>query len=155
MFHSELYPTPLEVLQLMNLEPQDKIILEPHAGFGNIIDYCKDNGAKNVLAFEIDERCQAIVKEKCQLLGADFFDCRPEQISHIHAIYMNPPFSNAERHIWHAWEVAPEGCEIVTLCNFQTIDNLNRFPRLRNIVTQYGNTENLGDCFSLPEEHKK
>ena len=151
MFHSELYPTPLEVLQLMNLESQDKIILEPHAGFGNIIDYCKDNGAKKVLAFEIDERCQAIVKEKCQLLGDDFFKCKPEQISHIHAIYMNPPFSNAERHIWHAWEVAPEGCEIVSLCNFQTIDNLNRFPKLRNIVTQYGNTENLGDCFSTAE----
>jgi hypothetical protein len=150
-FHQELYPTPLEAIELMNLECEGKIILEPHGGFGHIIDYCKNNGAKEVLTIEINERCQAILKSKCKIIGTDFFDCKPEEISHINAIYMNPPFSNGERHIMHAWTIAPEGCEIVSLCNYQTIENIKRFPRLNTVISQYGNTENLGDCFSTAE----
>ena len=68
--------------------------------------------------------------------------CKSEQISHINAIYMNPPFSNAEKHIIHAWKITPEGCEIVTLCNYATIENMHRFPRFATIVNQYGNTQN-------------
>jgi len=150
-FHSELYPTPREAIDLMGLECEGKIILEPHAGFGNIVDYCKENGAKEVIGIEINERCQQILKSKCKLIGTDFFNCNPEDISHIHAIYMNPPFSNAEKHIIHAWKIAPEGCEIVTLCNYATIQNMHRFPRFSTIVSQNGNTENLGDCFSTAE----
>lgn len=150
-FHNELYPTPISVLQLMNVEVEGKIILEPHAGFGNIVDYCKDNGAKEVLAIEINERCQSILKEKCQLIGKDFFDCKSEQISHINAIIMNPPFSNFEKHLKHAWEIAPEGCEIISLCNYSNIENIQRYPRLKSIVKDYGTTENLGDCFSEAE----
>jgi hypothetical protein len=151
MFHNELYPTPIEVLEMMQLDCNNKIILEPHAGFGNIVDYCKNNGAKEVIAIEINERCREILKPKCQIIGNDFFECKPEQISHINSIYMNPPFSNADKHILHAWQIAPEGCEIVSLCNFQTIERMANMPRLKNIVTQYGNSENLGDCFSDAE----
>jgi len=57
------------------------------------------------------------------LLGSNFFDCSSEQISHINAIVMNPPFSNAGKHILHAWEIAPEGCEIIALYNSETIRN--------------------------------
>jgi hypothetical protein len=150
-FHQELYPTPLEAIELMNLECEGKVILEPHGGFGHIVDYCKNNGAKEVLTIEINERCQAILKSKCKIIGTDFFDCKPEEISHINAIYMNPPFSNVERHIMHAWTIAPEGCEIVSLCNYETIEHIRRFPRLGTVISQYGNTENLGDCFSNAE----
>jgi hypothetical protein len=147
MFHKELYPTPLHAIELMQLDCKDKIILEPSAGFGHIVDYCKEHGAKQVLAFEINENCQKILKDKCTILGDDFFECKPEQISHINAVYLNPPFSNAERHIRHAWEVAPDGCEIVSLCNITTLDNRN----LQSLIKQYGTTENLGDCFSDAE----
>ena len=117
MFHSEFYPTPLHVIQMMGLDCKNKVILEPHAGKGNIVDYCLSNGAKEVLSMEINKDLQEIVKQKSTLIGEDFFECKTEQISHIHAIYMNPPFSNADRHILHAWEIAPDGCEIVSLCN--------------------------------------
>jgi len=151
MFHAELYPTNLETLELMQLDCTNKIILEPHAGFGHIVDYCKENGAKEVLAIEINENCRKILKGKCSIIGNDFFECKPEQISHIHAIYMNPPFSNADRHILHAWNIAPEGCEIVSLCNYQTIDNNGRHGQLQKLISTYGTTENLGDCFSNAE----
>jgi hypothetical protein len=149
MFHSEFYPTPPEVIQMMNLDCKNRVILEPHAGKGNIVDYCLSNGAKEVLSMEINKDLQQIVKQKSTLIGENFFECKPEQISHVHAIYMNPPFSNAEKHIIHAWEVAPDGCEIVSLCNYSTIER--PYPRLRSIISDYGQTENLGDCFSDAE----
>ena len=30
---------------------------------------------------------------------------------------MNPPFSNADKHILHTYEIAPRGCKIIALCN--------------------------------------
>lgn len=149
MFHNEFYPTPKDVLYMMQLDCKDKIILEPHAGKGNIVDFCKENGAKEVLTYEINKDLQEIVKRKSTLLGSDFFECKPEQISHIDAIYMNPPFSNADRHILHAWEIAPEGCEIVSLCNYSTITH--PYGRLKVLIRDNGITENLGDCFRQAE----
>ena len=149
MFHNEFYPTPKDVLYMMQLDCKDKIILEPHAGKGNIVDFCKENGAKEVLTYEINKDLQEIVKRKSTLLGSDFFECKPEQISHIDAIYMNPPFSNADRHILHAWEIAPEGCEIVSLCNYTTISQ--PYGRLKVLIRDNGITENLGDCFRQAE----
>lgn len=149
MFHTEFYPTPPEVIQLMQLDCKDKVILEPHAGKGNIVDYCIQNGAKEVLSIEINKDLQHIVKQKSSLIGEDFFMCKPEQISHINAIYMNPPFSNADKHILHAWEIAPDGCEIITLCNYQTIER--KIGRLSVLIRDYGITEHLGDCFTEAE----
>ena len=151
MFHEEFYPTPIEVIEMMNLDCLGKVILEPHAGKGDIVDYCKIKGAKEVLAFEINKDLQRIVKTKATILGDDFLECKPEQISHINAIYMNPPFSNAEKHILHAWEIAPEGCEIVSLCNYQTIENSTRYSKLSKVISSYGLTDNLGDCFVIAE----
>lgn len=97
-------------------------------------------------------RCQEIQESKIrkiQLIGEDFFMCKPEQISHINAIYMNPPFSNADKHILHAWEIAPDGCEIITLCNYQTIER--KIGRLSVLIRDYGITEYLGDCFTEAE----
>jgi hypothetical protein len=64
---------------------------------------------------------------------------------------MNPPFSNADRHILHAWSIAPEGCEIVSLCNYQTIEKEYSNRQLSSLIRQYGNSENIGDCFSTAE----
>ena len=41
-------------------------------------------------------------------MNADFLTVKSEQISHIDFIVMNPPFSNADKHILHAYEIAPE-----------------------------------------------
>jgi hypothetical protein len=151
MFHTEFFPTPLSAIELMQLDCIGKVILEPHAGKGDIVDYCYQNGAKEVLAFEINKDLQQIVKQKATLLGEDFFECKPEQISHVDAIYMNPPFSNADRHILHAWAIAPEGCEIVALCNYETIAKEYRYGQLSKLINAYGISENLGDCFSTAE----
>jgi hypothetical protein len=62
---------------------------------------------------------------------------------------MNPPFSNADKHILHAWRIAPEGCEIVSICNFETISNTYSGSRrqLDCVIRDYGYSQGLGNTF--------
>ena len=151
MFSPDFYPTPSSVIFQMcyGLELNGRIILEPSAGKGNIVDYLQLYGA-NVLACEKDPDLATIVATKCRLLHTDFLEVTPEEISHIDCIIMNPPFSADEKHILHAWNIAPEGCEIIALCNYQTLENRwNRSrEQLSDIVKNFGNSENLGEVFT-------
>lgn len=151
MFHNEFYPTPKEVIESLNLDVKNKIILEPHAGSGNFLDYFNEHGAKQILCCEIDKKLAEIAKTKAKFLKNDFFQVESQEISHINMIIMNPPFSNADKHIIHAWEIAPEGCEIVSLCNYETIAKEYRYEKLGRLINTYGNSYNLGDCFTQAE----
>ena len=151
MFHKEFFPTPLHVLQLMDIDCNNKICYEPHAGKGDVVDYLINNGAKKVIASEINKDLQKIVSTKCQLIGDDFFNIKPEDISHVQLIVMNPPFSNADKHIQHAFNIAPEGCEIISLCNWETVNKNHLYRRLEYLINDYGNSCNLGDVFTDAE----
>jgi len=137
----------------MGIDCYDKVVLEPSAGKGDIIDFCMDAGAKEILSCEINEQLAKIVKSKSVFIESNFFNVTAEQVSHVELIVMNPPFDYASRHILHAWEIAPEGCEIIALCNWQTVENACGYSRteLNSIIMQYGSKENLGDCFSDAE----
>ena len=153
MFNSNFYPTPRHVLDRMMIDCNGKIVLEPSAGKGNIIDYVKEFGAKQVMACEIENDLQKIVAHKATLIADDFFKVTAEQVSHVELIVMNPPFDRADKHILHAWAIAPEGCEIIALCNWQTLDNRYSYSRseLSQLINDYGNKENFQDCFTDAE----
>ena len=125
MFNADFYPTPLETIQLLTqgLEIEGKVFLEPSAGSGNIIDYLKEQGAKNVLGCENDPRLKVIAASKCLLIADDFLTITSEKISHINGIVMNPPFSKGVEHILHAYEIAPAGCQIRALINYSNYEN--------------------------------
>lgn len=86
---------PKEVISrmMMGEDVAGKVILEPSAGSGNIIEWLKEAGAKEVIACEINADLQKIIGKKCRLIGDDFLKLRAEDISHIGMIVMNPPFS--------------------------------------------------------------
>lgn len=156
MFNSEFYPTPPAVIETMlqGETIENKTILEPSAGKGDIVDYLNEYGAKSVLTCEINTDLQKILKSKSNLLADDFLKVKSDQISHIDFIVMNPPFSNADKHILHAYEIAPRGCKIIALCNAETILNTHTSNRkqLKRIIDDNGGTfENLGDCFNDAE----
>ena len=48
MFNQEFYPTPAEVIEIMlqGETIENKTILEPSAGKGDIVDYLNEYGAK-------------------------------------------------------------------------------------------------------------
>ena len=153
--NADLYPTPREVIftMLEGINIQGKIILEPSAGFGDIIDYLNDNGAEKVLFCEINEDLQAISQHKAKFLQADFLTLESSQISHIDLIVMNPPFSKDTEHILHAFEIAPAGCKIIALCNAQTVENTYSQSRknLKNKIDLFGTYTSLGSCFEGSE----
>lgn len=153
MFNKEFFPTPINVLDLMGIDCLNKTVLEPSAGKGDIVNYLYANGAKKVLAVELNDDLRKIVESKTTVIGSDFFDVRPQDVAHVDLIVMNPPFSNADKHILHAWEVAPDGCEIVTLCNYETINNQYTSTRkqLGALINGYGMASNLGDMFTEAE----
>ena len=151
IFEEEFYPTPKEVIDrmMMGVNVSGKVVLEPSAGTGNIVDWLKEAGAREVLACEINHDLQRIVSQKCDLICDDFLKLTSEEISHIDMIVMNPPFSNAAQHILHAFEIAPAGCEIIAICNSQTIENTYSMERkrLKEIIEFNGGTEDLEQCF--------
>ena len=154
MFSPDFYPTPCPVIEQMcsGINLHDRHILEPSAGKGNIVDYLLRYGAK-VVACEKEPNLAAIVAAKCRFLKHDFLQVTPTEVSHIDCIVMNPPFSADEKHILHAWSIAPEGCEIVALCNYETIRNPYTSNRLKleNVIKQFGSSQNLGDAFATAE----
>jgi hypothetical protein len=168
IFNADFYPTPPEVAALMldPLDLKDKTILEPSAGSGNLIGECLTRGAAEVMWCEAETKLQGILIGVRNATPAhsytDFLQVQPADVSHIDMIVMNPPFSADERHILHAWEIAPAGCEIVSLCNWNTVsdwrgNSLTSKPgprsqqQIRYLTEAYGSTENLGECFTTAE----
>jgi hypothetical protein len=151
LFNADFYPTPVHVIDMMLAAEilEGKQVLEPSAGRGDIVDYCAGAGAM-VSACEIEPDLQTILFGKCRVIAPDFLTLTSDQISHIDLIIMNPPFSADEKHINHAFDIAPPGCKIIALCNFETLNNRysSSRRRLSSLVNEYGSYENLGDCFS-------
>jgi predicted RNA methylase len=155
MFNKDFYPTPTDVIDIMldGYSLEGKVILEPSAGKGNIVDYCIGSGAATVIACEINQDLKKILATKCKIIADDFLTVKQEDISHINMIIMNPPFSADERHIIHAFEIAPEGCDIIALCNTNTIKNPHTKARekLHSILFNYGSSKDLKNCFTDSE----
>lgn len=149
--NKDFYPTPNEVIDLMGLDVRGQTVLEPSAGKGNLIEWMKLNGAKDVLFCEINEDLANICKGKARFIKHDFLQVEPQEISHINMLVMNPPFSTSKKHLSHAWEIAPEGCEIVTLFNTDTYEALRYGSELHKVIQDYGNIQHLGDVFKQAE----
>lgn len=154
MFNADFFPTPTDIMERMTagINLDGKTILEPSAGKGNIVDFCAGSGAA-AIACELDTDLQKILQTKCKIIAPDFLTVTSDQISHIDAIIMNPPFSRGAEHLLHAYSIAPKGCKIVCLLNASTLANdyTNARKELKNIIESYGQSENLGDCFSQAE----
>lgn len=155
MFGIDFYPTPAEVIDrmLMGVEVAGKFVLEPSAGSGNIVRALQKIGAREVLACEIDPRLRKILSGDCTVIADDFLTVTSEQVSHVDLIVMNPPFSQAEKHILHAFDIAPDGCEIISLCNS---DMLKRsYFALRQKINEFieanGFADSFGECFRSSE----
>ena len=163
MFNPDFYPTPPEVAAEM-LDPLDlrgRVVLEPSAGSGNLVRECLDRGAAEVLWCEKEPQLRDMLTSTRGATPAhsyaDFLQVHPADVSHIDAIVMNPPFSADEAHILHAWEIAPPGCEIVALANWNTVSGEFRGLQLQvaKLINAYGSLENLGECFSTAERPTK
>lgn len=151
----DFYPTPTEVIDKMMIgeEIAGKTFLEPSAGSGNIVNYLKKNGAKEVFACENDPYLQRLLRGKCTIIGDDFLKVTSDMISSIDHIVMNPPFSDAANHIMHAYNIAPPGCTVTALCNSSSLDGgySKEWRILKEAIQLYGHSEYIGQCFANSE----
>lgn len=159
LFGPDFYPTPPEVAAEMldPLDLQGRRVLEPSAGSGNLVRECLARGAAEVLWCEADRDLANILVSIANARPVqgwpDFLQMQAADVSHVDLIVMNPPFSADEAHILYAWEIAPPGCEIVALCNWNTVEGHYRGLQLRlaSLIEAYGSKESLGECFSTAE----
>ncbi len=155
MIDLEYYPTPAHVIELMGADCAGKTVLEPSAGSGNIVAWLRTHGATDVLVCEKNADLRRVVSGKgCKLIADDFFTVTAAEVSHVQMIVANPPFSNAAQHIGHMWKVAPEGCEIISLCNWETINRPewgSDRKELQGLIRAYGEAINLGPVFTNAE----
>lgn len=190
--NSEFYPTPRPVIEKM-IEPykgriwrggingdyvpaygelDDKIILEPSAGKGDILDYITGRykigqrysfsneypeytkesvKSKQIYCCEQDPNLKHILQDKgYRVIADDFLEYNGDY--YFDLILMNPPFSNGDEHLLKAWEIMHDG-DIVCLLNAETLKNpyTKRRKLLADIVDKYGSWEELGNVFSDAE----
>ena len=160
IFERDFYPTPEEVIgqMLAMSDITNKVVLEPSAGSGNIVSYLQQNGAQEVIACEKNSKLRSIVEKKCAVIADDFLTVTSDMVSHIDMIVMNPPFSCEETHILHAYDIAPQGCEIISLCNSSMLNrdyysSTGKQQKIKELIELYGDEEYLG-CVFLTAERK-
>ena len=174
-YDPEFYPTPPEVIRKM-VEPYAKTleratILEPSAGRGDILDYITKNGIdtvetnsrgvpfdytskanpKKVYAIEKNPDLQTILSKKgYRVIASDFLSFRPEH--RFSMCIMNPPFSNGEAHLLHAWDIL-QGGDIACLLNAETVNNpfSASHKRLAAIIASHGSVEFIGQAFKTAD----
>lgn len=153
--NADFYPTPEDVINTMMLGEDilGKTILEPSAGSGNIVRWLKLNGVGEVIACEKEKYLQKLLAGECNLIAEDFLTVTSEQVSHIDYIVMNPPFSNGTKHIKHAFNIAPAGCTVISLCNSSNLERRYSSERqeLYELVELYGCSEYIGTVFDTAE----
>lgn len=174
MFDPDFFPTPGHVVSKM-LEPYRlgnsrmmaegaqvvRTILEPSAGKGDILNrivsMCggriepgegiKGYYGPRLMAIERNPELVSILQANgYRVVANDFLTYQPE--THADLIVMNPPFSDGDSHLLHAWKILDHG-DIVCLLNAETIRNPYTSERklLAKIIEDHGVVEYLGQVF--------
>ena len=158
----DFYPTPENLIRHMLTEGGDldgKTVLEPSAGKGDIVTALLEAGAGEVLACENDPAILGALfsgysnNPRFRFLKEDFLQVTREEVSHVEAIIMNPPFSHAAHHILHAWDIAPDGCTVVALCNADSFQHngTQAWQKVREAVETHGRSLTFVDAFATAE----
>ena len=171
LFDPEFYPTPPEVIEKMLLPYADRLhkmtVLEPSAGNGAILDHLCKRGVRvqyttkrgetysdeaktkpeRLYCLEKNPELRLILQQKgYRVLGDDFLAFQPEH--RFDLVAMNPPFSDGDRHLLHAWDIL-DGGDIVCLLNAETVRNTFSASRKRlaALIAEHGTAEPIGQAF--------
>ena len=157
MFNRGFYPTPINVANLMvgpywrNLYGTH--VLDPQGGKGDLLDYIKQGTSATCSLYtcEIEPDLRAILTEKgYSILANDFLTYTPEIF--FDYIFMNPPFAEAEEHIFHAWKILGKGT-LVSLVDVRSLEGKNSKEQLllSMIENNNGKIERIGKVFTDAE----
>lgn len=156
--NNEFFPTPISLLEKIELDfadmweklPREIFILEPSAGKGDIVEWFKkrasDNyywrqGNKNLYfsradidCIEIEPELRSMLKGKSYHLVHDDF-LTYNSMKRYDLIFMNPPFSNGDKHLLKAIDMQERyGGMVVCILNAETLRN--PYSNVRKILKQ-------------------
>lgn len=165
----QFFPTPKPVIEQM-LAPyvetyerdrwgkfeilRPKLILDPSAGKGDILDYIQqkyDRAKPKLFAIEIDPELRHILNSKrYKVVESDFLDYRGDY--HVDLVVMNPPFASGIEHLIHAWETL-HGGDIACLLNAESIRNpcTSKRETAVRLIEDHGSVEFIGQAFKEAE----
>lgn len=179
---NQLYPTPDPVIGKMvkGVKKMNEVngrfgkihgpLLEPSAGFGNILDFLLREPDDDDLferrkskseypqkhscfAIEIDYNLRLVLQGKgYKVLTSDFLEY-PVNEKKFKTILMNPPFNDGLDHLFHAWELLDDNGVIACLLNAESVLSVTSRPRQRlsDLIGLYGHYEVLGSVFKDSE----
>lgn len=156
MFGIDFYPSSQAAKDAL-FEGEDvsgKVCYDPSAGKGDLVTECLRRGAAQTWATELDPILRrALWTIDCYQVGEDFLTVTADQVASVQFIVMNPPYSKGDRHVLHAFAIAPAGCRIHALVNWETVKNPYSRTRseLASLIETYGSARNLGKLFKTAE----
>ena len=156
------YPTPDNIIQKMlkKIQKEPRMILEPSAGKGNLIDALKKKERYmrqfSVDVIEIDETLRETLHGKnINIVDSDFLQfAGPDKYD---LIIGNPPFDNGDMHLLKAIDIMYNG-EIIFLLNAETLKNPYSNTRkllVRKLDELSADIEYIQDAFVNAERKTK
>lgn len=146
----ELFPTPAPLAARMvkiSGARTGRRVLEPSAGTGNIVRELARTGA-TVAAVEVDPRLAGALRAQYpayDVRTGDFLEI--SNFEWFDAVVMNPPFSQEQEHVRHAFDLLAEGGVLVSIMSAGVkFRGDNRTTAFRAFVEAHGGTiEDLPD----------
>lgn len=121
----------------------ERLVLEPSAGIGNIVEAAERRGAI-VTAWEVDAKRLHALKDRCDLAGgahlSDFLSVHPIDRP-FDVVLMNPPFAKQVDidHVLHAFKFLKPGGRLVSVMSQGVMFRTNRkAAEFRAFVEQHG-----------------
>lgn len=143
MINKDFYPTPITLIKKMikDIDFNNKYILEPSAGKGDICDYIKSiNERAKIDCIEIEEELRMILNsKKYNVIHDDFLTFNTSK--RFDFIIANFPFSNGDEHLLKSIELLERnGGALICLVNAETIKN--SYSNIRKVIKEKLNKNN-------------
>lgn len=156
----QFYPTPLHVIHMMEFNPCNKVVADFSAGKGDLLDYALREGAKKVVAAEIDENLRnVLIQKNIPLIAEDCLTLTTQQVREVDLIVLNPPFRNAVKHINHCFDILKQGGSLVAILNSKSLEKYKRHTydetELLALIKKYGFKRELGKVFTGKDTERK
>lgn len=114
---------------LRGLDLTGKVVFEPSAGDGFLVEQAYLAGAAEVLCAEIYEKFHpAIERSGGRIIGTDVFQLNSASLSDIDVVLMNPPFSGGQdiKHVLHVLGLIPEQVEVHAIISASVLHNSSK-----------------------------
>lgn len=127
---------------LDGLDVERKVVFEPSAGEGYLVERAYQAGASRVIAAEINEKFHgAIQMSGGDLLGFDLLALTAEDVADVDVVIMNPPFSGGQdiQHVEHVLRIVPPEAEVRAIMSSAVMERSGGvFERFRAALDALG-----------------